>query len=98
MGQEKIFKVNQLPHPDLVTEEKVIYYNPTTRDIILKTPKGVKQFSSIVPPDSVDAFSINGITSPAIYLQLSSSFIIFLILAKGKVYCFLKYLAAIKIK
>jgi hypothetical protein len=60
MGQEKIFKVNQLPHPDLVRSEKVIYYNPTTREIIYKTPKGVKKFASIVPPDSVDAFSING--------------------------------------
>ena len=56
----KIYKVNQLPYDDLVTNESAIYYNYNTREIILKTTRGVEKFQAMVPPKSFDAFSVNG--------------------------------------
>lgn len=56
----KIYKVSQLPYDDLVTDDSAIYYNYNTREIIMKTSRGVEKFQALVPPKSFDSFSVNG--------------------------------------
>ena len=51
-----IYKVSQFPQGDI--QDGVIYYNRSTREVLLNTPSGKQKFQAVYVPKEVDVISI----------------------------------------
>lgn len=53
-----IYKVSQFPQGDI--EDGVIYYNRSTREVLINTPAGKQKFQAVYVPKEIDVISISG--------------------------------------
>lgn len=70
-----IYKVSQFPQGDI--QDGVIYYNRSTREVLLNTPSGKQKFQAVYVPKEIDVISIAGyyplLTSELLAKQKSPS-------------------------